>query len=381
MKRIASSIIAGIILAGGFGPASAQVAAGSSGNAAGNSSTQPQMLLQFDQLRVSVPAGQPLPPPDAFEQQYASVEQMLKGDTMDQMRQASAELQAKLPKPGSMDHAVARANIEGAGEMAEGLVLSRVPVVGMVVETVQGGITSEVRKKHVEHQLQAIQQYSQAMLSLYQRPQLLHVSAWGDRLRVENVDTGEISLVQPDRQRIVVLTPFDKSYTIQPLANVSFSQFSCDAAPDDVDALGSTRIADVPVQGYRYKEPGKSPDGNAMAITVTRYVSDYTLPLASINALQGTDCAEDSASVRNAPGGADHLALYASYAHEASTMKEMSQEAPQVAMEMMSPQSVLWRGHLHTTPADPALFEIPPGYQPAAPVSLPVPPATAAGGN
>jgi hypothetical protein len=145
-----------------------------------------------------------------------------------------------------------------------------------------------------------------------------------------------------------------------------------------VDAIGSTRIADVPVQGYRYKEPGKSPDGNAMEITVTRYVSDYTLPLQSINTLQGTDCAEDSARVRNAPGGADHLVVYASFAHPASSMEEMSREAPQVALGMMSPQSVLWRGHLHTASADPSLFEIPPGYQQDMPVSLPAPPATTA---
>jgi hypothetical protein len=209
MKRITPGILAGIMLGVAAWPASAQVATASSAAAAGTPAPRSATLLQFDQLRVSVPAGQPLPPPDAFEQQYASVQQMLKTDTTDQVNQAVGEFRAKMPKPGSMDHAVARANIEGAGEMAEGLVLSRVPVVGMVVETVQGGITSEVRKKHVEHQLQAIQQYSQAMMSLYQRPQLLHVSAWGDRLRVEDADTGEISLVQPDRQRIVVLTPFD----------------------------------------------------------------------------------------------------------------------------------------------------------------------------
>jgi len=382
MKRIASSISLGIMLAGCSSIASAQVASGSSGAAVSPPAAQPQTLLQFDQLRVSVPAGQPLPPPDAFEQQYASVQQMLKGDTMDQMRQASAELQAKLPKPGSMDHAVARANIEGAGEMAEGLVLSRVPVVGMVVETVQGGITSEVRKKHVEHQLQAIQQYSQTMLSLYQRPQLLHVSAWGDRLRVEDADTGEITLVQPDRQRRVVLTPFDKSYVIQPLAgDVSFSQFSCDAAPTEAKTLGSTQIADVPVQGYEYREPGQSPSGDEKEITVTRYVSAYTLPLESMNALRGTDCAADSASVRNTPGGADHLAVYAGYAHNAPELDNHPQETPEAMMEMMSGQTVLWRGHLHTAPADPTLFEIPPGYQPAAPVSLPVPPTTTAGND
>src|SRR5690242_11009495 len=140
MKRIASNILAGLVLAGCFSPAFAQVAASSSGSPA----PQPPTLLQFDQLRVSVPAGQPLPPPDAFEAQYANVQQVLKGDTEEQMRKAVAEFQARMPKPGSTDHAMARANIEGAGSMAEGLVLSRVPVVGMVVETVQGGITSEV---------------------------------------------------------------------------------------------------------------------------------------------------------------------------------------------------------------------------------------------
>jgi len=380
MNRVAPGIILGIVLAGSFSTAPAQVAAGSSAAAVGNPPTQTQMLLQFDQLRVSVPAGQPLPPPDAFEQQYASATQMLKGNTTDQVNQAVAEFRSKMPKPGSMDHAMARANIEGAGEMAEGLVLSRVPVVGMVVETVQGGITSEVRKKHVEHQLQAIQQYSQTMLSLYQRPQLLHVSAWGDRLRVEDADTGEITLVQPDRRRRVVLTPFDKSYVIQPLAgDVSFSQFSCDAAPADVKALGSTQIADVPVQGYEYREPGQSPDGDGREITVTRYVSAYTLPLESMNALRGTDCAADSASVRNTPGGADHLVVYAGYAHDAPELDNHPQETPEAMMEMMSGQTVLWRGHLHTAPADPALFEIPPDYKPAAPVSLPVAPATIAG--
>jgi hypothetical protein len=378
MNRLAPGIILGIVLAGSCSTARAQVAAGSS--AVGDQAPQTQMLLQFDQLRVSVPVGQSLPPPDAFEQQYASVQQMLKGNTTDQVNQAVAEFRSKMPKPGSMDHAVARANIEGAGAMAEGLVLSRVPVVGMVVETVQGGITSEVRKKHVEHQLQAIQQYSQTMLSLYQRPQLLHVSAWGDRLRVEDADTGEITLVQPDRRRRVVLTPFDKSYVIQPLAgDVSFSQFSCDAPPADVKALGSTQIADVPVQGYEYREPGQSPDGDGRAITVTRYVSAYTLPLESMNALRGADCAAESASVRNTPGGADHLVVYAGYAHDAPELGNHPQETPEAMMEMMSGQTVLWRGHLHTAPADPALFEIPPDYKPAAPVSLPVAPATIAG--
>ncbi|MGN6729447.1 MAG: hypothetical protein ACTHJG_06405 [Rhodanobacteraceae bacterium] len=380
MNRVAPGIILGILLAGSFSTAPAQVAAGSSAAAVGNPAPQTQMLLQFDQLRMSVPAGQSLPPPDAFERQYANAAQMLKGNTTDQVNQAVAEFRSKMPKPGSMDHAMARANIEGAGEMAEGLVLSRVPVVGMVVETVQGGITSEVRKKHVEHQLQAIQQYSQTMLSLYQRPQLLHVSAWGDRLRVEDADTGEITLVQPDRRRRVVLTPFDKSYVIEPLAgDVSFSQFSCDAAPADVKALGSTQIADVPVQGYEYREPGQSPGGDGREITVTRYVSAYTLPLESMNALRGTDCAADSASVRNTPGGADHLVVYAGYAHDAPELDNHPQETPEAMMEMMSGQTVLWRGHLHTAPADPALFEIPPDYKPAAPVSLPVAPATIAG--
>ncbi|MGN6313193.1 MAG: hypothetical protein ACTHMO_05455 [Rhodanobacteraceae bacterium] len=377
MKRFTSSIL-GLSLGAACVPLFAQVAATSSG--ANTPAPQPQMLLQFDQLRVSVPAGQPLPPPGAFEQQYTSAQQLLKGDSMEQMRQASAELRSKLPKPGSTDHALARANIEGAGEMAEGLVLSRVPVVGMVVETVQGGITSEVRKKHVEHELQAIQQYSQTVMSLYQRPQLLHVSAWGGRLRVENADTGEITLVQPDRQRRVVLTPFDKSYVIQPLAgDVSFSQFSCDAAPTDVKALGSTRIADVPVQGYEYREPGQSPNGDGTEIAVTRYVSAYTLPLESMNALRGTDCAADSASVRNAPGGADHLVVYAGYAHNAPELNNHPQETPEAMMEMMSGQTVLWRGHLHVAPADPALFEVPADYKPAPPVSLPAPSTTAAG--
>lgn len=371
MRRMTASIILALAPAGGFTAMAAQVAASSPGATIGTSAPSSDVLLQFDQLRVTVPAGQPLPPPDAFEQQYARAEQLLKGDSLDQIREASAKLQSRLPKPGSTDHALARANVEGAGEMAEGLVLRRVPVVGMVVEAVQGGVTSEVRKKHVEHELEAIQQYSQTMLALYQRPQLLHVSVLGNRLRVEDADTGEITLVQPDRQRTVLLTPIDKTYTIQPLTGVSFSQFSCDAAPTDVQTLRSTQIADVPAQGYRYKEPGESPDGSAMVITVTRYVSGYTLPLASMNALQGTDCAADSARARNAPGGADHLALYTSFAHPASSMKEMSKEAPQVAMEMMSPQSVLWRGHLHTAPADAALFEIPADYKPAPPPSLP----------
>src|SRR5690348_12446051 len=272
----------------------AQVAAGSSVAVPVASLPQAQTMLQFDQLRTSVPAGQPLPPPDAFEQQYASVQQLLRGDSEDQIREAAAKFQARMPKAGSMDHAVARANIEGAGEMAESAVLSRVPVVGMVVETVQGAITSEVRKKHEEHINEAVQQYSQSMLSLFQRPQLLHIWAWGNRLRVEDADTGEITLLQPDRGRKIVLTPFDKTYTVEPLTDVvAFSQFNCDAAPAEVKALGSTQIAGVPVQGFRYREPGKAPDGDATKITVTRYVSDYTLPLASMNALQGTDCAQD----------------------------------------------------------------------------------------
>lgn len=377
MKRFTSSIL-GLSLGAACVPLFAQVAAGSSGVNA-PAPRQPQMLLQFDQLRLSVPAGQPLPPPDAFEQQYVAAEQMLKGETLEQVRQASAEFQSKLPKPGSTDHALARANIEGAGEMAEGLVLSRVPVVGMVVETVQGGITSEVRKKHVEHELQAIQQYSQTMMSLYQRPQLLHVSAWGDRLRVENADTNEITLVQPDRQRIVVLAPVDKTYSIQPLAGNPFSPFSCGTAPTGVEALGSTRITGVPAQGFRYHEPGNSPSGGAMDVTVTRYISDYTLPLQSMNALLGTDCTAGSARVRNAPGGADHLALYASYAHAMPATDGMPKDMAQGIMAMMSPQTVLWRGHLHVAPADPALFEIPVDYKPAPPVALPAPPTSAAG--
>lgn len=376
MKRLAPCMLA-FALAAPCAAALAQVAAGSSGANPVAPLPQAQTVLQFDQLRVSVPAGQPLPPPDAFERQYASVQQILKGDSLDQLRQASAEFQSKMPKPGSMDHAVARANIEGVGEMAEGAVLSRVPVVGMVVETVQGGITSEVRKKHIEHQLQAIQQYSQSVMSLFQRPQLLHVSAWGNRLRVEDADTGEVTLLQPDRQRKVVLTPFDKTYVIEPLAgDVSFSQFSCDAAPADVKVLGSTQIAGVPVQGYRYRQPGQSATGDATEITVTRYVSDYTLPPASVNALQGTDCTEDSASVRDAPGGADHLVVYVGYAHDAPELDNHPRESPQAMMEMMSGQTVLWHGHLHTAPADPALFEIPADYKPAPPVSFPAPGST-----
>jgi hypothetical protein len=380
VKRIVSAILLGAALAPCM-PLSAQVAATSAG--AGANAWAPAQssgtMLQFDQLRVSVPAGQPLPSPDAFEQQYANVQQILKGDSLDQMRQASAEFRTKMPKAGSMDHAVARANIEGAGEMAEGAVLSRVPVVGMVVETVQGAITSEVRKKHEEHINEAVQQYSQSVMSLFQRPQLLHVSAWGNRLRVENADTGEVTLVQPDRRRRVVLTPFDKTYVIQPLAgDVSFSQFDCGAAPTDVKALGSEEIAGVAVQGYRYRQPGQPSAGDATEIIVTRYVSDYALPLASVNALEGTDCAEDSASVRDAPGGADHLVVYAGYAHDAPKLDNHPEQSPQAMMEMMSGQSVLWHGHLRTAPADPALFEIPPGYQPAAPVSLPAEPASAA---
>lgn len=382
MKRIAWAILLGAALAP-CAPLSAQVEASSTGagaNAGARASAQSSAtMLQFDQLRVSVPAGQPLPPPDAFEQQYANVQQLLRGDSEDQIREAAAKFQARMPKAGSMDHAMARANIEGAGEMAESAVLSRVPVVGMVVETVQGAITSEVRKKHEEHIIEAVQQYSQSMMSLFQRPQLLHVSAWGNRLRVENTDTGEVTLLQPDRRRKIVLTPFDKTYTVEPLTDaISFSQFSCDAAPADVKALGATQIAGVPAQGFRYREPGNSPDDDATKITITRYVGDYTLPLASLNALQGTDCAGDSASVRNAPGGADRLVLYEAHAHDAPVLDNHPQEPPEAMMEMMSGQTVLWHGHLRTAPADPALFEIPPGYQPAAPVSLPVAPATAA---
>ena len=84
-------------------------------------------------------------------------------------------------------------------------------------------------------------------------------------------------------------------------------------------------------------------------------------------------------SVRNTPGGADHLVVYAGYAHDAPELDNHPQETPEAMMEMMSGQTVLWRGHLHTAPADPALFEIPPDYKPAAPVSLPVAPATIAG--
>lgn len=378
MKRIASGILA-LALGTFWVPSFAQVAAGSSGPVPTASAAAPGPALQFDQLRILVPAGQPLPPPDAFEQQYASAEQLLKGDSAEQIRQAQADLQAKLPKmeSESMASAQAKSAALAGANLAEDVALSHVPVVGMVVEAVQGGITSEVRKKHTEHQLQAIMQYSQSMMSLYQRPLLLHVTAWNGRLRLENVDTGEITLVQPDRERVVVLQPLDKTYAIQPLRFDPLSRFSCEATPAGLSELDAMQIASVPAQGFRYHEPGRSPQGNPLDNTVTRYVSDYTLPLESLNALEGTDCAADSARVRNAPGGADHLALYEGQAHAAPQMEGMPDMA-QGLMGRMAPQIVLWRGHLHAVSVDPALFEIPTDYKPAPPVVLQAAPESAA---
>ena len=378
MRRIASGILA-FALGPFWVTSSAQVAAGSSGPVATASPAAPGPALQFDQLRILVPAGQPLPAPDAFEQQYASAAQLLKGDSAEQIRQAQAQLQAKLPKvkPESMASIQAKSAALAGANLAEDVALSHVPVVGMVVEAVQGGITSEVRKKHTEHQLQAIMQSSQSMMSLYQRPVLLHVTAWSGRLRFENVDTGEITLVQPDRGRVVVLQPLDKTYAIRPLSFDPLSQFSCTAGPVDLTGLDPMQIASVPLQGFRYHESGRSPQGSPLDNTVTRYVSGYTLPLESINALEGADCTADSPRVRSAPGGADHLALYEGYAHAAPQMDGMPDMA-QGLMGMMSPQVVLWRGHLHTAPANPALFEIPADYKPAPPVVLQAEPDSAA---
>jgi hypothetical protein len=377
MRRIGAGILA-VALGVFWAPSFAQVAASSSGTVATTSTSAPGPVLQFDQLRILVPAGQPLPPPDAFEQQYASAAQLLKGDSLEQIRQAQAKFQSQMPKPESIGHMQAKAAVVTGANIAEDVALSHIPVIGMVVESVQGGITSEVRKKHTEHQLQAMMQYSQSMMALYQRPLLLHVSAWNGRLRLENVDTGEITLVQPERQRVVVLQPLDRTYTIQPLEFDPLSRFDCEAAPAGLSELGATQIAGVPLQGFRYHETGRSPQGTPLDNTVTRYASDYTLPLASIQALEGTDCTADSTRMRDTPGGADHLALYEGYAHAPAQIQGLPDNMAQGLMGMMSPQTVLWRGHLHTAPADPALFEIPAGYKPAPPVAFPVPGSTSA---
>lgn len=376
MKRITFGILA-LAIGATCAPPFAHAATGTPGSGT---------LLQFDELRVMVPAGQPLPAPEAFEQQYASAEQTLKSQSRDQMNQRLAKLHSRFPDPDSIRHSVRRGQVLGGIEAGVGLAFFaagmsgalpdiRIPESAVIGVGVGEGIHAEVQRKHLEHVQEAMQQYMQTAMALFSRPQLLHVSAFGDRLRVENADTGEIALVQPDRQRIVLLDPASKTYAVQPLDGNPFTQSKCDAMPLDVTSLGSTQVAGVPAQGYRFHERGNSPGGAAMDVTVTRYVSDYTLPAAAMNALLGVNCAPDSAAMRNAPGGADHLAVYTGFAHAAPD-QAAEQGLPPGMAGMMSPQFALWRGHLRTAPADPALFEIPAGYSPAPPA--PSPASTAA---
>lgn len=386
VTRIASGIL-GLSLGALCAPLFAQVAARPAG-AFGEPVPQVQ-ALQFDQLRLMVPAGQPLPPPDAFEQQYAAAQQALKADPREQEDQQLAQLRGKFPTAATIRRMEVRGEVSSG--IAEGAfaaqmlnLLPRIavpPVVGEIGLPVAEGIHSEVQRKHEEHLEQAMQQYMRIAMALFSRPQLLHVSVLGDRLRVENADTGGIVLVQPDRQRMVLLEPPDKTYTIQPLAGSAFPQSDCDAAPVNVSPLGPARVAGVPAQGYRFDERENSPAGGAMDVTITRYVSDYTLPPDAMKALLGTNCAPDSGAMRNAPGGADHLAVYSAFAHAAVPAAAASQGMPPGLGAMMSPQFVLWRGHLHTAPVDPVLFEIPADYKPAPAATLPAPATTAAGGD
>ncbi|MEI7037897.1 hypothetical protein [Fulvimonas yonginensis] len=325
--------------------------------------------LEFDQLSLSLPVTQAVPPPDAFEQQYLVAVRTLHDTRSPTSLQQLQALARGLPAPGtSVSLARERAGIvaAGVGEMAQGLALRNVPLLGAAADMVE----QDVRRHAEQRQLAAMQArvarqnaWAQALLA---RPRLLHVALWDDRVRVDDLDGGQVLLILPAQGRRLLLDPASRTYRRLPAVPAP-AVTACDSPARDVAALDNRSIDGVVAHGYRFRLAESQPFGDRVADDGhVRYVSDLALPAQVLQLLpDGAPCPPDSAAAASMPGHG-RLVLYEAIVPsrgDASLSPEPAALAP-----MLERTRVLWRGHLHAlTEADRDRFAVPPDYRPADP--------------
>ena len=326
--------------------------------------------LAFDLLSLSLPATQPAPPPEAFEQQYAAALRILRDTPSPTSPDQLQALAQGLPAPStsaSLAHQRARMYAAGAGEMVQGLALRNVPVLGTAAEMVEQGVSRHAQERRmaaIQAQVARQNAWAQALLA---RPRLLHVALWDDRVRVENLDGGQVLLILPKQGQRVLLDPASRTYRLWPAMPATPAGSGCDSPAQDVTTLDPRDIDGTSARGYRFRLAESEPltDRTTQASHV-RYVSDLAVPAQVMQlASPATTCPPDSPAATSVPGQG-HLVLYEATVPTTTDNGNLPPEQAAWA-PMLNRTRVLWRGHLHAlTDEDRERFAIPPDYRPAA---------------
>jgi hypothetical protein len=325
----------------------------------------PGPRLEFDQLSLSLPAGQPAPPPEAFEQQYAAALQALQASpsptSPEQMRAWTADMPAP-SSSASLAHQRERMVAAGVGEMAQGLALRSVPLLGSAAQMVEQGVGRHVEERRMQRMQAIVARQGAWVQAMLARPRLVHVSVWGDRVRVEDRDGGEVLLILPTQR--VLLDAASRTYRLLPPLPPLPGE-ACNAPAREVTAQETRMIDGVAARGYRYRQSRLQPGtGQAREVSYLRYVGDQALPDLAQRAASASTCPAGSIAAASVPGH-DRLVLYEA-AMVAATDPGGTPPAAAALTALLDRTSVLWRGHLH--PLDEGArgrFEIPADYRPA----------------
>lgn len=329
--------------------------------------------VQFDQVREFLDNGAPIPPPGAFEQEYAKVKAAVPpapptlADEMAMVRAQMKEVTALQVK-------------QHFAEMARGEVTSLLgnligsipnPLARMVAGRVVSGAEAKVERQAWEKNQREIEQLEQrqavktghkiAMQSLRAIPGLQRVSIWGAWVRIDNPRDHSAIVYKPDLGRYLVIDDAHKLYRIvQGPAPVSAPQPAiCDQAWT-VTALGARTLAGVPAHAYR-ATGSASEEGMSWTHTQTLYFWDQPLPRKVLEIATGdATCPADSPVGSRYPQGL--LPLYVA-TQSNMTADSDSPGMPAALLSQLGSESVQWRGHVRMlTDADRALFEPPAGY-------------------
>lgn len=332
--------------------------------------------IQFLQLAEFVPAGQPVPPPGAFEQEYAKA------------------LKAPKPTPPSKAEAVAQmAAITTANSLEQrlsgmltgklfgfiGHALSNLnPIAGMagnmLASSAEGAIDSKAQQAANAQMRSNMTMMNRHNLQRALGPRLIRISVWNNRLRVDSLTDGTAVIYRPDLHRYYLLDTAHKTYKSLPEGPAKAPiKYMCNRKVVESDKLGAVRVAGIDTVGYKTvygMSAGDMPGGGDMPFdmqaVMTDYIANVDFPYAMFSRAENVGvCPPDSPALQT-QRPIDKLAVYSTVRSE---VKLKPGAPPQMAamlssMRSMQFTSVMWHAHLRTLgAADEKLFEVPKGYK------------------
>lgn len=328
--------------------------------------------FQYDELTLQVPAGQPPPGPDAFQQRYAQALEHFA---------TSASLASLQADAGARRDAALKALHEpDAGERIAGMLTGQVtdlisranPIAGMLF-----GMLMAAARTHGGSDVAAAEGAAREGEAKYRaeanwRPTLRRISVWDRWLRVDDLDDGSAVIHKPDVGEYLVLDTRQKTWVRLGSAPVDEVARRIAADPQrctyalhrDTTRIGARGIDGREAEGYRSVERNPTGNGATLVLEYTTWVSGQRIPADILDVMHGFPaCPPDSPAARSETVPDDRVTPYEAVL---SRFEDAAGKAlPRPAGSDDTPDQVTFEQHLRAlTDADrERLFAVPADYR------------------